>query len=182
MTGWRKPLIAAGVLALHALLIAALLDMRGAPSVQEAADEPETILTLTPLPKPKPPEDKKAAPAAQPSHAITITIPKSLSTTPNADVPNAQSLGQGLGMALGCSASSYDSLSPAERASCKHGPWGYDAQARETASLIIKAPPPPMSAADRAWRIRSTADPCGAEKMAHIPFCIHKIIYGDKLP
>ncbi len=126
-------------------MIAALLDMRGAPSVQEAADEPETILTLTPLPKPKPPEDKKAAPAAQPSHAITITIPKSLSTTPNADVPNAQSLGQGLGMALGCSASSYDSLSPAERASCKHGPWGYDAQARETASLIVKAPPPPMS-------------------------------------
>ncbi|HEX3673646.1 MAG TPA: hypothetical protein VHU87_05185 [Rhizomicrobium sp.] len=177
MTGWRKPLIGAGVLALHALLLAGLLDMHSPPPPREEARE--TTLLLLPLPHPKPPEEKTLPAPTPASHAITITIPKNFVTPPNTEtLPGAQ----GLGMALGCGAPNYDSLSPAERASCKHGPWGYDAQARETASLIIKAPPPPMSAADRAWRIRSTTDPCGAEKLAHIPFCIHKIIYGDKLP
>jgi hypothetical protein len=178
--GWRKPASAAAVLALHALLIVFLI--RAGISVPAPApqSEVETQIVLTRLPPPPPapkPAEKKTrthAPALRSvAHATSraITVPPFFNPTL-----------QGLGAALGCSASNYDALSESQRAACGHGPWHFDSQARETASLTIKPEPYKMTPAEIADHIRRTADPCLPEKAAHLPFCIYTIIYGDKLP
>jgi hypothetical protein len=177
--GWRKSAIGACVLVLHALLILALVRTASWAPAMEIAHE--TQITLTPIaPLPKPIEKKKHTPvtAAAP-HAIATTLSRPLAHAPTPDSPDTTL--QGLGASLGCSASNYDSLHPEQRAACGRGPWAYDALSRETAALIIKAPHV-MSAADRAWRIRSTTDPCAAEKLTHQTDCIYTIIYGNKLP
>jgi hypothetical protein len=177
---WRKAVAGALALGLHLLLALYAFHYVFAPPAREA--DREVTLTLSPLAKPA--EAKKAEPvkSAAPTAPHTpqpIIIPKNW--TPPQWTPQEGTALQGLGASLGCSASDYDSLTPAERAACRKGPWKYDAEARETASLIIKAPHV-MSAADRAERIRSTVDPCAAEKLTHQTDCIFKVIYGDKLP
>jgi hypothetical protein len=174
---WRKPAMAVGVAALHGLFALFLIRMEFAPPPPES--DAETTIFLLPLP-PKP-EEKKTEPSEPArSHAITIAQPPAFTLPPAWRGPNAPTA-PGLGVSLGCAATNYDSLDKSQRAACGNGPWKYDAAARETASLIIKAPHV-MSAADRAERIRSTVDPCAAEKLTHQTDCIYKVIYGDKLP
>jgi hypothetical protein len=176
---WWKPAIGLGVLALHALLILALIRAASWAPVREIAHE--ALITLTPLPPPRKPVEKKprAPVTAIVPHAIATTLSRPLAAPPTTNPPDTTL--QGLGASLGCSATNYDSLSREQRAACGRGPWVYDARARETAALIIKAPHV-MSAADRAERIRSTVDPCAAEKLIRQTDCIYKVIYGDKLP
>jgi hypothetical protein len=170
------------VLALHALL--ALYAFHYVFTAPASMGGKEITLVLLPLPRKPPPahsdEKKPVATVHAPGETRAITIPKDWQSVPQAAPQDGTAL-QGLGAALGCSATNYDALSPAARAACRSGPWKYDAAARETASLIIKAPHV-MSAADRAERIRSTVDPCAAEKLTHQTDCIYKVIYGDKLP
>jgi hypothetical protein len=181
--GWKenpqKLLAAAAVLALHAFLIAFLVraNLATAPSPPEH----ETILVLTPLPPPpKPAKRKPAAPSVVAApFQLSRTPPRALAPPPIPQSPDAAL--QGLGASLGCGASNYDHLDAEQRAACGHGPWTYDHDAKETASLIVKAPRV-MSAAERAERIRDTVDPCAAEKLTHQTDCIYKVIYGDKLP
>jgi hypothetical protein len=175
--GWRKTAIAAGVLALHALVIAALI--RAGISIPTPEPEQETVLALVPIPPPpKPAEKKLRAPAT--SSSITITLPHTFAV-PLLSNPPSNAL-QDLGAALGCGASNYDTLNEAQRAACGRGPWKFDAQAHETASLMIPPPPHQITPAEIAEHIRRTEDPCLAEKAAHLPFCVYRIIYGDKLP
>ncbi len=183
LAAWRKPAIGAGVLALHALAIIALVRMGLSLPPQTAEAQRETIITLLPLTPPRVVAPVAQAPAKKekPAPSWITTIPRAITLPPQTGEPPGTSL-PGLGASLGCGASGYDSLSAEQRAACNRGPWHYDARARETASLIIKAPPPGMSAADRAERIRDTVDPCAAEKLTHQTDCIYKVIYGNKLP
>jgi hypothetical protein len=64
----------------------------------------------------------------------------------------------------------------------RRGPWQFDHQTHETASLTIAPGPHQITPAEIAEHMRRTADPCAADKAAHLPFCIYRIIYGDKLP
>jgi hypothetical protein len=173
--GWRKPAIGAGVLALHLLLVAFLIRAGISIPTPPRMPEPETMLVLKP-PPPKPAGKKPRAP----SSSITITLPRAFAPPPVSNPPSDAL--QGLGASLGCGASHYDTLTPAQRAACGRGPWQFDAQTRETAALMIPPSPHRMTPAEIAEHIRRTEDPCLAEKAAHLPFCIYTIIYGDKLP
>ncbi|HEY2070931.1 MAG TPA: hypothetical protein VGG48_15355 [Rhizomicrobium sp.] len=183
---WRKSAIAGSVLALHALLILVLIRMQFAhPSAPTGEVETTLLLPALPAPQPKSDDEKKkeALPDTRASHTITVTpqpdfvIPKDWKT------PGISGGGlPGVSASLGCSAATYESLSPAERAACGHGPWKYDHDAHETVSLMVPPPPHVMSAMERAERIRSTADPCLADKAMHMDFCVNHVIYGDKLP
>lgn len=179
-TGNRQRLIfAAAALALHVLLIAIVLSAGRLAFLATPARE--TVLLLTPIARPpKPVEKKSRAPSIAPRpSAITATPPRPFAWPP---VPDSQSNAlQGFGASLGCGAFHDGILDAEHRAACRHGPWTYDHDAKETASLIIEAPHV-TSAAERAARIRSTVDPCAAEKLTHQTDCISKIIYGDKLP
>lgn len=178
---WRKPAIGAGVLALHVLLALMLIRMQFAPETPRA--EHEITLLLMPAPEPPPPQEKKTPSESTPPArtAPAFSIPRQF-TSPNAITePDSHAL-DGIGASLGCGASTYDTLDAEHRAHCGSGPWAYNKDRRETAALIIKAPPPGMSAMERAERIRSTVDPCAAEKLTHQVDCIYHIIYGDKLP
>jgi len=175
----RKAAIGAGVLALHALFVAVLIHAGVSIPAPASAPERETLLTFVPLPPPpKPAEKKPRAPAA--SSSITITLPRVFAVPPVSNAPSSAL--QGLGAALGCSASNYDTLGEAQRAACGRGPWQFDGQAHETASLMIAPSPHRMTPVEIAEHIRRTEDPCLAEKAAHLPFCVYRIIYGDKLP
>jgi hypothetical protein len=176
--GLRKAAIGAGVLALHALFVAVLIQAGISIPTPASTPERETLLTFVPLPPPKPAEKKPRTPAA--SSAITITLPRVFAPPPVSNPPSDAL--QGLGAALGCSASNYDTLSDAQRAACGRGPWRFDSQAHETTSLMIPPSPHRMTPVEIAEHIRRTEDPCLAEKAAHLPFCVYRIIYGDKLP
>jgi len=175
--GWRKPAIGAGVLALHALFIAFLIHAGISIPIHVSAPERETMIVLVPLPPPTKPAQKKP-PAT--SSSITVTPPRAFAVPPASTTPSNAL--RGLGTALGCSASNYDALNDTQRAACARGPWQFDAQARETASLMVPPPPHQITPAEIAEHIRRTADPCTADKAAHLPFCIYSIIYGNKLP
>jgi hypothetical protein len=179
---WRRAAIGAGVLALHALLALVLIRMQfTAPTPPQA--EHEITLLLMPAPKPPKREENKTPAASTPATrtAPAFSLPKEF-TSPNAITePESHAL-DGVGASLGCGASNYDALDKEHRAQCGNGPWAYNKEQRETAALIIKAPPRGMTPMERAERIRSTADPCGAEKLTHQVECIHHVIYGDKLP
>lgn len=179
---WRKPAIGASVLALHALLALVFIRMQFGPP---PGHKPEHEITLLLLPAPKPPQQEvKTAPPGAPAPARTepaFVIPKQFTSPNTITTPDSHAL-DGVGASLGCGASNYDALDKEHRANCGNGPWGYNKEQRETASLIIKAPPRGMTAMERAERIRSTVDPCAAEKLTHQTECIHHVIYGDKLP
>src|ERR1700679_450509 len=180
--GWKdnpqKVLAAAAVLALHVFVIAFLV--RANLSTAPSPPERETMLVLTPLPPPTPANQNPPAPTAAATPSQRSTTPRrALALPPVPQLPDAAL--QGLGASLGCGASNYDSLDAEQRAACGHGPWSYDHDAKETASLVVKAPHV-MSAMERAERIRNTVDPCAAEKLTHQTDCIYKAIYGDKLP
>jgi hypothetical protein len=179
---WRKPAIGAGVLALHALLALVLIRMQfAAPAPPQA--EHEITLLLMPAAKPPKLEENKTPTASTPATrtAPAFSIPKEFTASPNAiTLPENHAL-DGVGASLGCGASNYDALDPEHRANCGSGPWAYNKDQRETASLIIKAPRG-MTPMERAERIRSTADPCGAEKLTHQNDCIDRVIHGDRLP
>ena len=179
---WRKPAIGACVLALHALLALVFIRMQfGPPQAPKAEHE----ITLLLLPAPKPSKlEVKTAPTGTPAPARTepaFAIPKQFTSPNTITEPESHAL-DGVGASLGCGASNYDALDKEHRAQCGNGPWAYNKEQRETASLIIKAPLRGMTPMERAERIRSTVDPCAAEKLTHQVECIHHIIYGDKLP
>jgi len=176
--GWRKPAIGAGVLALHALAIAFLIRAGISIPIHVSAPERETMIVLVPLPPPKPAEKKPRPPAT--SSSIIITLPHAFAAPPASAAPSNAL--RGLGAALGCGASNYDTLNETQRAACARGPWRFDSQAHETASLMVPPPPHQITPAEIAEHIRRTADPCTADKAAHLPFCIYNIIYGNKLP
>jgi hypothetical protein len=170
------------VLALHALLVLMLIRMQfAAPAPPQA--EHEITLLLMPAAKPPKREENKTPTASTPATrtAPAFSLPKEF-TAPNAITePESHAL-DGVGASLGCGASNYDALDKDHRAQCGNGPWAYNKEQRETAALIIKAPHAAMNGAERAERIRSTADPCAAEKLTHQNDCIYKILWGDKLP
>jgi len=179
---WRKAAAGAGVLALHVLLVLGAAYYAFAPP--PPAPEKEIILSL--LPQPKPPEaPQKALEHVVPAAPSSVHIPQPFVVPKEWSQQWAPEEGtslKGLGASLGCSAGTYDQLTPEARAACKHNPWTDDRDKRETLSLILKAPHV-MTHAEREERIRSTVDPCAAEKLTHQTDCIFKIIHGnDALP
>ncbi|HEY1632770.1 MAG TPA: hypothetical protein VGF56_15745 [Rhizomicrobium sp.] len=178
---WRKAVTGTVVLALHVLLVLAAAYY--AFALPPSAPEKEIILSL--LPQPKPEEAKKVPEHVVPSAPSSARVPQPFVVPKDWSqrwAPEDGTSLKGLGASLGCSAANYDSLTPEARAACKRGPWVNDSDKRETLSLILKAPHV-MTHAERAERIRSTVDPCAAEKLTHQTDCIFKVIYGnDALP
>ncbi|MGH6871678.1 MAG: hypothetical protein ACREHE_09235 [Rhizomicrobium sp.] len=182
MASWRNPAIGACVLALHAVALLVLIRWQFASPPPSAPEREITLLlpSLTP-PKPAKADANRPGPATQapPSHTFTITLPPDLAAPP-ATAQDTHAL-EGLGAALNCGAANYDRLDAVARAACGRGPWAYDRDKKETAALILKAPHV-MTHAERAERIRSTVDPCAAEKLTRQNDCIFRVIWGDKLP
>lgn len=173
----RRAVAALAVAAIHVVVIAGLMM---ATRVQVAPREIVMVLPILYSPPvhkpPAPPKEKpRAVPApAAPSFVLPPAPPSNAIT-----LPDTQAL-RGLGDWLACG--DPDKLSPEARARCAKRDLGLAPHKDEGFAFIVKAPPAPMSPAERKLHEMQTVDPCMVDKAAHLPFCVYSILYGDKLP
>lgn len=175
---WPRIIAGSIVLLAHVALFEALYVIGYRPS------QPQEIFFTLPIwtPPAKPPEKvepKKEPQAARPAPVFQFSPPASNAITLPEQERNAL---QGLGQTLSCS--NPDLLSPEDRARCAGKVFKWTPKDDHGMSLVVKAPPPPMTAAEQSERIMKTADPCFIfhQSNTHLPECINKVIYGDKLP
>jgi hypothetical protein len=176
---WPRLVAGAVVLLAHLLLFDALYVIGYRPA------QPQEIFFTLPVWTPPAKPLEKTGPAKPVRRAVRppplfqfTPLPSNAITLPDRD----RSALQGLGQTLSCS--NPDSLSPEERKRCAEKVFKWVPKDDNGMSLVVKAPPPAMTAAERSERIRKTADPCliAQQSNTHVPECIYKTIYGDKLP
>jgi hypothetical protein len=173
----HKAIAIGAVLTLHLLAVwfllrATLVTMASRPPLR---DLPIT-LWLMPREKPTPATSQKPRAAHAPERRKIIALPPRL--TPRHG-PNA-AIWQSLGRSLACG--DID-LSPQQRERCKHRLAAMPGADAQTRALIVKAPhSDALTPAQQRLHEMRTQDPCIAEEAAHLPFCIYRIIYGNKGP
>lgn len=175
---WRWPHVIAGA----AVLLAHVVLFNAFDVIGYRQSLPQEIFFTLPVwvPPAKPPQKKEPEkPATRPTPLFQFTPPSSNTITLPEQDKNALS---GLGRVLSCS--NPDSLSPEERARCADKVFKWAPKDDHGMALVVKAPPPPMTAAEYTDRINKTADPCLIfhQSNTHVPECINKVIFGDKLP
>ncbi|MBI3677936.1 MAG: hypothetical protein HY243_15110 [Proteobacteria bacterium] len=175
---WPRLVVGGIVLLAHVALFEAFYVIGYLP------DQPQEIFFTLPIwtPPAKSPqkiEPKKQPQATRPAPLFQFSpLPSNAITLPEQD-RNAL---QGLSQTLSCS--NPDLLSPEERARCAGKVFKWTPKDDRGMSLVVKAQPPPMTAAERSERIMKTADPCLIfhQSNTHVPECLNKVIYGDALP
>jgi len=160
------------LLAVWFLLRATFVTMASHPLLRELP----ITLWLMPREKPKPATSQKPLTAHAPERRQTIVLPPSVMPRQG---PNA-AIWQGLGQSLACG--DID-LGPQQRERCKHRLAAMPGPDAQTQTLIVKAPrSDALTPAQQRLHEMRTQDPCIAEEAAHLPFCIYRIIYGNKGP
>jgi hypothetical protein len=138
-----------------------------------------TLPIWTPPSKaPAKPEPKKRAPETRPAPLFRFDIPSTGAIT----LPEQSNALEGLGRTLACS--NADHLSPEEQTRCAEKTFKWTPKDDHGLSLVVKAPPPAMTAAERTQHIQKTEDPCLIfhQNNTHVPECLDKVIFGDRLP
>jgi hypothetical protein len=176
-TPWR--LIAWGAVALvHLLFIAIFLVSEKPPRLHRALTPMEAELLLTPAQRAHAPNVQLIRPLA-PDEAPPeiVTAPITLPPPP----PTASEVMQSIGESMACGAGTYETLTAADRAHCRHTPWHGKRIANGTMVLDVVKPPPPttdlhLTGGDVLRRQSQTANPC---PILSVTPCIHKELYGD---
>lgn len=167
----------------HMLVVAALIKATHAVLPTHRAQRATEIWFVFPPKRDKEPNSDRAAKSAKKkpqaiSPAAIIPDYGHFALPPSWSRIDANGLNQTL---FGCDLSGRALLNDRQRAKCPPS-----VRARpEDGRLVLKPPPDGtlrLTPAERRLRELQTADPCLVEKSAHLPFCIHNIIYGDALP
>ncbi len=133
-------------------------------------------LWLTLPQKSRPAIVKHQPPTARAQRRQSITPPPGL--MPRGSLNGA--IWQGIGQSLACG---NIGLSPQQRERCKHQLVAMPGPEAQTRALIVKAPhSDALTPAEQRLHEMRTQDPCFADETAHLPFCIYRIIYGNKGP
>ena len=176
----RRSIAAVAVLAVHVLAIVIFIySSRIILTERIRAVVPEAILWFVLPPKPAEPDlvHPQISPAVVPELAAPITLPPIPARALPVETPTDGLLG--VGRSLACGASSYEYLSPGQRAQCVRHPWNFTRRPNGTIVLdvpkLIELPPP---AIDVARHNQQTAPPCPI--LTNVP-CLGKIMHGDPL-
>jgi len=176
-TPWRV-IAWCAVALIHLLLIGVLLISEKPPRMHRALTPMETELLLTLQKQGRAPKVQLVRPLAPDEIAPEIiTAPITL---PPPAPPTAREVMQSIGESMACGAGTYETLTAADRAHCRHTPWRGKKLANGTMVLDVTKPPPPtdfhISGGDFQRRQTETVNPCPV--LAVTP-CIHREIYGD---
>lgn len=177
----RRAIAWAAVVVVHIILLGVFVVSQKPPLRHRVLTPLETELLLTPLQRarlPKVPLVRPLYPDEAPPEIVTapITLP------PPPAPPTAQEVLQSIGESMACGAGTYETLTAAERAHCRHTPWHGKKLPNGTMVLdTLPKPPPPstdfhMSGGDFQRHQLETANPCPI--LNNTP-CIHREIYGD---
>lgn len=165
------------VIALHGLVIAALLSMRLAPALLrlDSAGPHEIEMVLAPLPK------KSTAPVKGPERGGAGSVVSPATAGPFFSPPAAAAaLGEAL---FGCTPENLRNLTREQQEKCLKLADGRYLAMRDALPRYIKPPGPEWEGlrnSDLRARERNTADPCMAAKATGTD-CIHEVLFGKKL-
>lgn len=169
----KKAAVAVAVILLHGPVLLALLAPRHNPPAPVAQHEIQ--LRLIPLRRAKPTLDVHKAntvPKKRKRPGVEDMIRALANHAADSTAPLA------IGRALGCGASNFSALTPQQRAQCGNAPWHYDPNSARGFTLNGPKPEHKWSQAEINLYVMRTADPCLADKAAHLPFCVDTIIHG----